>query len=246
MGIPLSRILLDFSTAQTILPEPRPGSPAAVIPIRDAVPEGVMGIPLSRVLLDFGATRGVPAAPHQTSASAIPGCEPVDELARKLEAAYARGADEARLTADAEHERKLAQAMAHAAEQQSVERARWASEQAEVLVGRLTSAVEALETRIADTVGRILTPFLTAELRSASVAALAESIRTLLSGGSQPALRVSGPEDLLSALRERLGAGPVAIEWEPNGEVEVKVSADDSVIETELQSWLKRFAGARP
>lgn len=208
-----------------------------------------MGIPLSRVLLDFSPAKAASASAsvvqHPSAAAVIPGSEAADDLARRLDEAFARGADEARLTADAEHEQALAQALARAEQQHAAERARWASEQADALSASLAAALEALEGRIADTVARVLTPFLTAEMRRGSVAALAESIRTLLSGTREPALRVSGPEDLLAALRERLGADPAAIEWEPNGQVEVTVRADDSVIETEIGSWIDRFAGAR-
>jgi hypothetical protein len=204
-----------------------------------------MGIPLSRVLLDFGGARAPSPAPQANAPlSVVPPCDPADDLARRIDEAYARGADEARLTADAEYEQRLAQALARAEEERAAERARWASEQAGELATRLTAAVEALETRIADAVGRILTPFLTAELRSKSVEALGESIKILLSGAGQPALRVSGPEDLLSALRERLGAAAAGIAWEPNGAIEVAVSSDDSVIETEIQSWTDRLSGA--
>jgi hypothetical protein len=202
-----------------------------------------MGIPLSRVLLDFSAAKTGSTATANSPAPVIPVCEPLDERARQLEEAYARGADEARLAADAELERKLAEAIASAEQRHAAERARWTGEQADGIAARLIAAVETLETRIADAVGRVLAPFLVSDLRSKSVQALAESIRALLSGASQPALRVSGPEDLLAALRERLGAGPFTIEWEPNDQVEVTVSADDSLIETEIQGWLDRFAG---
>lgn len=206
-----------------------------------------MGVPLSRVLLDFGAAKP-PASPSPSPSPAmaiVPVCDAGQDAAARLDEAYARGEAAARIAAEAEREQKLAEAMAHAGQQHATERARWASEQADELAARLTSAVATLEARIAEMVGRVLTPFLTSQLRSRSVEALAESIGTLLSGGSNPALRISGPDDLLSALRDRLGASPLAIEWETNGQAEVTVLADDSVIETEIQSWMERLAGAR-
>ena len=206
-----------------------------------------MGTPLSRVLLDFGAASEPSPGPRPAAPlSVVPPADPADDLARRIDQAFARGADEARLAADAEHEQKLAQALMLAKEERAADRARWTREQADELAAGLAAAVEALETRIAEAVGRVLTPFVTDAMRRASVEALAESIGTLLSGASQPTLRVSGPEDLLAALRERLGAGAVAIEWVANEAVEVTVSAKDSVIETEIQGWIDRFAGARP
>jgi hypothetical protein len=208
-----------------------------------------MGIPLSRVLLDFGAPTSFPATTSFPNAevdapmSFAPPCDPVDDVTRRIDEAYARGADEARLAADAEFEQKLAQVLARAEQERSADRARWVGEQAEELATRIVAAVQGLETRIAESVGRVLAPFLTTELRNRNVEALAESIKTLLSGG-RPALRVSGPEDLLTALRERLGEGAIAIEWQPNGAGEVTVSSGDSLIETDIQSWTERLAGA--
>jgi hypothetical protein len=205
-----------------------------------------MGSALSRVLVDFSAARSPSPAPQPgPTMSIVPPVDPADDLARRVEEAYARGADEARMAADAEHEQALALALAKAEQERLADRARWTSEQGDALAGGLAAALEALETRIGDAVGHVLTPFLQSELRSTSVRALAESIATLLTAKSQPSLRISGPEDLLSALRERLDAGPVAIEWQPNGSVEVIVSADDSVIETEVQTWADTLSGAR-
>lgn len=203
-----------------------------------------MGIPLSRVLVDFSAGKIGPAPKSGSPIPVIPVSEPVKDIATQLAEAHARGADEAWMSADAELERKLAEALAHADEQRAAERQRWTCEQADALAARLTSAVEALEARIGEAVGRVLTPFLTDELRGRSVEALAESIGTLLSGASRPALRVSGPEDLLAALRKRLGDVAATVEWEPNGQVDVTLSADDSVIETEIQGWIDCIAGA--
>ena len=206
-----------------------------------------MGVPLSRVLLDFGAAKPAsPAANQSSPRGVIPVCDPDQDVAARLDEAFARGEAAARIIADAEHDRKLAEAIARAEAQHAAERALWTGEQADALAARLSAAVQALEARIADMVGRVLTPFLTAELRSRSVEALAESIGALLSGGNHPALCISGPDDLLSALRERLGVGPVAVDWQPNGQVEVTVTAEDSVIETEIQSWIDRFSGACP
>ena len=204
-----------------------------------------MGTPLSRVLLDFGAARGLEPAP-QPSLSIVPPCDPADDLARQVSEAFARGADEARLAADAEHEHVLAQALARLREEHAAERARWARDEADELAQRLEAAAEALETRIGDAVGRVLAPFLTAELRRKSVEALADSIGTILSGASRPPLRIGGPEDLLAALRERLGPGAGAVDWQPNGGVEVTVISDDTIIETEIQGWMDRLAEARP
>jgi hypothetical protein len=122
-----------------------------------------MGVPLSRVLLDFSTIKAA-LPPHPAAAmEANPICEPVQDIAAQLDEAYARGAEAARIAAEAQHQQTLAEAIARADEQQAAERRRWTGEQAEELAARLTSAVETLQARIADAVGRILVPFVTAE-----------------------------------------------------------------------------------
>lgn len=206
-----------------------------------------MGRPLSRVLPDFRAAASVPlpeAEQGSTAAAGMPcpSCEAI--LAARLREAHASGEEAGRSAARAEHELELAGLRARAEEHLAEERRRWATAQGDELATRLTAAVEALEARIAGPVARVLTPFATAGLREMMVRDLSESVSKLLSGGRHVRLLISGPDDLLGSLRDRLGACPAAIEWEPNEQVDVTLVADDSTIETDIESWIERFAEA--
>lgn len=205
-----------------------------------------MAIPLARFLHDFGAPTGAPNS--QQAAPAAPAEPPsglmADATARRLDEAHERGEEAGRAAARAEYEQELAKIHSRADQELAAERRKWTVEQAEELAAQLGSAVEALEARLAGSVARVLTPFLDAELRAEMVRALAENIRSLLSSGRHPSLHISGPEDLLASLRDKLGGCPAAVEYEPNEQVEVRVVADATLIETDLQAWTERFAEA--
>lgn len=206
-----------------------------------------MGLPLARVLRDFSAPAALPPQelePGQTAAAVAP-C-PLDEdgVAARLRQAYASGEEAGRSAARAENERELAEFRAAAEEHLAEERRKWAAKQGETLAARLTSAFETLEVRITDPVARVLAPFVTAELRDRRVRELSESVSRLLADGNHVRLRISGPDDLLCRVRDKVGASPAAIEWQPNEQVDVTLVADDSTIETEISGWIERFSEA--
>lgn len=206
-----------------------------------------MAIPLAKFLRDFGSATEDREA--DTPAALAGGAEtPVslvdDTSARRLDDAYARGEQAGRAAAHADYEQKTAELRAHAEEHLDAERRRWAAEQAEQLAVQFASAVEGLEARIAASVAHVLTPFLTAGLRTAILEGLAESVRALISDGGQAALHISGPRDLLENLQERLSACAATIEYVPNDAVEVRIVADQTLIESDIQAWLDRFGEA--
>ena len=105
------------------------------------------------------------------------------------------------------------------------------------------AALSQLQSEIADGVARILKPFLVLSLRDQVLDALSETMRTVLKD-DKPLLKVSGPEDLLEALRERMGQDEASISYEAAPAVEVSVVADHTVIETRLKAWIDRFDAA--
>jgi flagellar biosynthesis/type III secretory pathway protein FliH len=208
-----------------------------------------MGIPLSRVLHDFSAPAPAPApAPRERTEASAPAAEsrqPVETvLTAQLDEAFARGEAAGRAAAQAEHEHTIGELRARAGEERDADRRRWAKEEAQRLAESMNEALAALEARISDAVARALTPLLARGLRERMIDALAESVDTVRSSGRHAHLHISGPEDLLAALRERIGSVAVAAEWEPNGQPEVRIVSDDTLIETDIQSWADRFAGA--
>jgi hypothetical protein len=72
---------------------------------------------------------------------------------------------------------------------------------------------------------------------------LLRSLEKVLKGGRPATLKISGPDDLLLSIRQTLGESSAAIEFEATDDVDVRVVADHTVIETQLEAWLQRISG---
>lgn len=121
----------------------------------------------------------------------------------------------------------------------------WADEVAATLAAQLPPALDAIGTEVADTVGRLLRPFLAVELRDAASRALIEQITPLLAGADGPLVRVAGPRALVEALR-RVFPPERAATFEENDAAEVTILAGETMIETRIDAWIARLDGHGP
>jgi hypothetical protein len=146
----------------------------------------------------------------------------------------------------AEGEAKLAEERVRSAIRLGEERDKWSDQQALAIVNGFTAACRELETNIAGSVARILQPFLTEAVRDKAVAALVEQITALTSNAPMPVLRISGPGDLVDLVRAQLDASRrTGIEYEVADTTEIRVVADQTVIETQISAWIERLKDAR-
>lgn len=159
-----------------------------------------------------------------------PGLPPVTGL---LEAPAEPAPDlEAALAAhDAAHAEALEAALAEA-------RARWATEEGATLAGHLAAAFADLETRLADALAPLLEPFLAHGARLKALDQLHDALGTLFDGGETRPVAVSGPADLVAALRDSFGDRPGASFAE--AEVpDVTVTLGDTRIRSQLSAWAR-------
>jgi len=203
----------------------------------------------------------VPAAARLVEFSAMPIAEPSrpaiqifarpksqSEIAAEREAervaeAYLRGRNEGLDTARAEYQAKLKEAEAAFEGRLGAERLAWASEQGARLAEQVDGAFDALNSDIGDAVASILSPFIETALRARMVEELLRTLEKVLKGGRPQTLKIKGPEDLLQAIRRALGESAAAVEFETTEDVDVRVVADRTVIETQLDAWLQRISG---
>lgn len=164
--------------------------------------------------------------------------DPAAVLAAAVEAARAEERAAARAAFEAERARDAEAFEAHLA----LVRQQWAAESAETLSAGLKAAIAEMEERIANATGRLLLPFLNEAVRAKAVEDLSANITRLLRAPQAPTLRISGPQDLLDMLRTR--CGEIGIEFVPTTDVDVRVTADDTVIETQLSAWRSRLSEA--
>jgi len=111
---------------------------------------------------------------------------------------------------------------------------------------RLADAIEAglaeIERRIAAAAARVLAPFLTEEVANQVVDELCAHVARLCAGGSPGLMKIRGPERLLAALRQRLSALAVDVEFVAEDGVEATVEAQSTIIRTALQPWADLIA----
>jgi hypothetical protein len=124
-------------------------------------------------------------------------------------------------------------------------RAQWIEEEAERLAVAHRSAFEVFETRCAQSVVNILRPFLTQQVIARVTESLVENLEVLFASRTRALFEISGPADMLDALREKFAARDVAVEFKPNESIDIKVCVDDTIIETQLGAWMKAL-GALP
>ncbi|AWN53608.1 hypothetical protein [Methylobacterium sp. 17Sr1-1] len=238
-------------------PLPVPETPDAIRiePARaDGPPEGPLDAARAEWLeglLPRAATPPVPAPLAEAAIAASPLVKPPaakretpEERAALLAAAEERGRQQG--LAEAREEAAVARLhAAQAAEARLAEaRRHWSAAEADALADGFAAALRALDATLSDRIARLLVPVLTDALRRQAVAELSGALARLLAEPQAAHVRVSGPEDLLAALAERLGPLAASVSFTAAETAEVQVSADQTVIDTQLGAWTRLIAAA--
>lgn len=124
-------------------------------------------------------------------------------------------------------------------------RAGWAAEEGARLTQAHRAALDSFETRCAQAVANILRPFLVRETIARVTDALVKNLEAMFAARAQGVFEISGPADLLAALKEKFAAGAARMEFRPDDSIDVRVRVEDTIIETQLGPWLK-VLGALP
>ncbi len=211
-----------------------------------------MAATLASLLADFsapadGRTSGLELL---RTAKIVPDAEPepqkpiVDRQAELVRSAEARVRAEERESARKELEEAIAREEVRHAEDMNVQREIWVEQQAMQISTQIAEALGRIEAVISERTANVLRPLVSEAFRQQSLDELKDVLATLLSDSDVGLIRISGPQDLLSAMRLHLGSHERAIEFSPAETVEVSVIADDTTIQTRLDSWSRRLAQA--
>jgi hypothetical protein len=155
--------------------------------------------------------------------------------------AFNEGRDQARRELDEDRARlkqELAQEVAH-------EREQWASAEGDRLIEAHRAAIADFEMRCAQAVANILRPFLIQSVIARVTESLVQNLEVLFSSRTQALFEISGPPDLLDALKAKFAYRQAAISYQLNDSIDVRVCVDDTVIETQLGAWMQAL-GALP
>lgn len=146
----------------------------------------------------------------------------------------------------AEGDARLAEERVRSAIRLGEERAKWSDQQAVAIVGGFETSCREIETNIASSVARILLPFLADAVRDKAIGSLVEQIAALTGNSPVPVFKITGPGELLDLVRTQLQASRrTGIEYEAAETFEVRVVADQTVIETQIAAWSERLNEAR-
>lgn len=158
--------------------------------------------------------------------------------------AEARAEGEARVRAELtqRHQSELqSEASRHAAELEAL--------RAELEVNAAQSIPKAIAARndeiaglIAGDVEAVLAPLIDEAVRARIITGLADEIRGILELENAGRICVSGPEGLVSALREALGSAADRLVVRETGEFDIEVEIDRTRFATRLSAWAKALA----
>jgi hypothetical protein len=224
---PIARFLVELDPKKPA-PAQQKAPPAAPRTAQSAAPAAPAKSLFPAVRREADRPAGAPEA------SPFPS---VDHTKARIDEAFERGAADAKARAWAEFSIMLADENRKFQETLACERAAWVAAQAELFERQLTPALADIEARIAQAAVRVLGPVLLAATREQAAEALAGKLHVLLAKDGAARLVISGPEDLLQALREKLGSHAIAAAFLPGAASGIRAEIGQTTIETCIAEW---------
>jgi hypothetical protein len=191
--------------------------------------------------LGIGLLRAAKAAPEPMPEPPPP---VVDRHAELLKAVEAKVRAEERENARLALEEAVAAERARFEREMQAEREAWVDQQATEITTQLLEGLGRIEALLSERVAGILRPFVSDAMRQKTLEELEMALATVLSGGDSKLVKITGPEDLLLSMKERMGSHGDAIEFCPGAHVEVSVVARDTTLRTQFDSWSSRLKQA--
>ncbi|MCF1503816.1 hypothetical protein L0F51_08590 [Afifella sp. H1R] len=164
--------------------------------------------------------------------------DPEKALAAARDAGFAGGLAAGRR----EKESALEEVRASFVAELEQKRADWVAEEAEKVAESIGNAFSELNASLSEAVAAILIPLVGSAIAQQAVADLSDMIIDMRSREDEPVLEVVGPQDLLDAVKGRLGEMANGIDFRMGKGPDVRVTAGPTIIETQLQAWRERVS----
>ncbi|MEM5471546.1 hypothetical protein WNZ14_07395 [Hoeflea sp. AS60] len=139
---------------------------------------------------------------------------------------------------EAEH---LAIETLHAAELQAL-REEMEAKAAKTIPDAISARSAEIAELIASDVETVLTPLINEAIRNQIISGLAGEVRKILALENAQEIRVSGPEALVSALREQIGADDERIVTRESEGFEIEIDVNRTQFASRLADWSKALA----
>lgn len=199
-------------------------------------------VPAASLLMDFGSNEPAAAIAEEILQSPVTVADDAGEP-KEAEAAYARGLEEGKAAALAEAEARLEEQKATFKEELATSREAWCREEGTRICEQIELAMRGMEDRIAQCTEHVLRPFLTQTVREQAIVSLRATLQELVATSPELTLEISGPRDLLEAVRANLPASAAAVSYVENEACDVQVKAGASLLETRIAAWLQQIEG---
>lgn len=211
--------------------------PLKAIAVRPAVP------PLRSVTEPRISLREIEAERAAWQAERARHVEALHEAAESARAAgVATGRALAREELEAENESRIDAIRLEIANDHGIQLARarveWTEEQADRLADLLILQVAILEETIKISLNSVLRPLALDARRRQTLEDLVGAVKTIALDGMAYKIAASGPTDLLAMLEEKLGDHAQLLSFESDDtQTDIRIDADNTVIETRISSW---------
>jgi len=110
----------------------------------------------------------------------------------------------------------------------------------------IPGAIEARSAEIAETlagdVAAVLTPLIDEAVRKRILAGVAEETRKILALENASQIHVSGPQALVEALRDHIGAGAERLSIQETDGCDIEVEVNRTLFASRLSEWSKSLA----
>jgi hypothetical protein len=166
------------------------------------------------------------------------GQDGASEVEKRISDAHALGILEGRAAGQVDNEKALSSQAAQFERKLAAERQKWSAEQGARLGEAVAKAMQDIEQRIADQVGRVLKPVVSERIRNRAVEDLALSLNGMVAKGEYAKITITGPGDLLSAIESRLNDLDGVSFIVADG-TDVTVEADETIVETRIAAWVE-------
>src|SRR5690606_5088293 len=121
---------------------------------------------------------------------------------------------------------------------------------ADGITAELRSGIEAASARISAHVATALVPFLRDGITRTAIASFVEELGDMIDTTEGLSVEIACPKEIIEPLRERLGevmaarsAPPGSVRCVPGDAADIRVTLNETVIETRLADWLSRLEG---
>lgn len=168
------------------------------------------------------------AAPRQATEQMMSQAELDQAVSQARDEAEARAAQELQQVRD-EYEKRLEH-----------ERLKAIDDQAEIVLARMTGEFAALGADMANRLFEKCRPVLGILAREQAVAELAEVLEAIVQANCK--LTVTGPGELLDALRKRLAGQNLEVNWQEDQVTDISITVGETIVETQLSEWFGSMA----